>query len=143
MQRLYGVAMNVEATEKELAVRIAELPPATRRCVGWLAERIAAAEDPHPSRDPSRSPSRDPSREPSRHPRDAPRGDAPVPSDGDTRASLEAAAAALLAAPAAEDLAARQYFVRHQSHQYLPTYSSESIRSFAVTNFCTRRARCV
>ena len=35
----------------------------------------------------------------------------------------------------AEDLAVRQYFVRHQSHQYLPTYSSESIRSFAVTNF--------
>ena len=87
--------MNVEATEKELAARIAELPPATRRCVGWLAERIAAAEDPHPSRDPSRNPSRDPSRDPSRHSRDAPRGDAPAPSDGDTRASLEAAAAAL------------------------------------------------
>ena len=99
MQRLYGVAMNVEATEKELAVRIAELPPATRRCVGWLAERIAAAEDPDPSRDPSRGPSRDP--------RDASRGDAPAPSDGDTRASLEAAAAALLAAPAAADLPAR------------------------------------
>ena len=107
MQRLYGVAMNVEATEKELAARIGELPPATRRCVGWLAERIAAAEDPHPSRDPSRDPSRGPSREPSRHARDAPRGDAPAPSDGDTRASLEAAAATLLAAPAAADLPAR------------------------------------
>lgn len=39
----------------------------------------------------------------------------------------------------AEDLAVRQYFVRYQSHQYLPMYSPESIRTFAVTNFCTRR----
>ena len=98
MQRLYGVAMNVEATDKEMAARIAELPPATRRCVGWLAERIAAAETPDPP---------NPSRDPSRDPRDAPRRDAPAPSDGDTRASLEAAAAALLAAPAAADLPAR------------------------------------
>ena len=90
MQRLYGVAMSVEATDKELGARIAELPPATRRCVGWLAERIAAAEDPDP-----------------RDPRDAPCRDAPTPSDGDTRASLEGAAAALLAAPAAADLPAR------------------------------------
>ena len=65
MQRLYGVAMNVEATDKEMAARIAELPPATRRCVGWLAERIAAAETPDP-------------RDPSRDPRDAPRRDAPA-----------------------------------------------------------------
>ena len=95
MQRLYGVAMNVEGTVKELAAGIAELPPATRRCVSWLAERIAAAQDPDPSRDPSRDP------------RDAPRGDATAPSDGDTRASLQGAAAALLAAPAAADLPAR------------------------------------
>ena len=39
----------------------------------------------------------------------------------------------------AEDLAVRQYFVRYQSHQYLPMYSPESIRTFAVTNFCTRQ----
>ena len=94
MQRLYGVAMSVEATDKELGARIGALPPATRRCVGWLAERIAAAEDPDP-------------RDPAEDPRDAPCRAAPAPSDGDTRASLEGAAAALLAAPAAADLPAR------------------------------------
>ena len=84
MQRLYGVAMNVEATDTERAARIAELPPATRRCVCWLVERIATADT-----DPRDTP-----------PRDAPDG-------GDTRASLEGAAAALGAAPGAADLPAR------------------------------------